>query len=296
MKHIYVSPHADDVALSCGGQILMNPDRCNDTLVLTAFTSEDASPGGATIKSSNFVDAIHAQRDKEDEAAWSSVGVPRRALGLPEALLRNSFPFAIIGSGAHLEIKRDLLAIIASYMKTYPDATFYFPAGIGRHVDHLLCRDVAIDLLNTHPEANIVLYEDSPYWWFRFLRRAHYRELGLISKRAHAIGSGICSIGLRRYLLRRDVPFPRGRKLFFAVLLGSLVRAARGVGTDLSMFDPTINTITVDNEILSRKRELVYHYASQLPMLFGSSADDLLSAYAKCFASETTIEFARYPA
>lgn len=291
MKHIYVSPHADDVALSCGGQILMNPDRRSDTLVLTAFTSDDASPAAATIKRSNFVDAIHAQRDTEDEAAWNSVGVPWRALGLPEALLRHTFPFAIFGSGSDPEIKGQLRDIIASYMQTYPDAKFYFPAGIGRHVDHLLCRDVAFDLLRTHAQARIALYEDTPYWWLRFLKKAHYREFGLSSSSAHPIHSGVCGIGLRHYLLRNDVPFPRGRKLFVAVLLGLLARAARGAGADLRMFNPTITTITVDHEVLSRKRELIYQYGSQLPMLFGPSVDDLLSTYAKCFATETTIEF-----
>ena len=40
LKHIYISPHADDVALSCGGQILSNPASKEDTLVLNVFTSE----------------------------------------------------------------------------------------------------------------------------------------------------------------------------------------------------------------------------------------------------------------
>ena len=295
VKHIYVSPHADDVALSCGGQILMNPDRGNDTLVLTAFTSEDASPAAASIVRSKFVDAIHDQRDKEDEAAWNSVGVPRHALGLPEALLRHTFPFAIIGSGTALEIKRQLLSTIASYMQAYPNAKFYFPAGIGRHVDHLLCRDVAVELLRTHPRARIVLYEDAPYSWLRFLRRLHYRESGLISTHARAIDSATRGIGLRDYLVRRDVPFPRGRKLFLAVLLGSLARATRGAAVDLRMFDPTISTVTVDDESLSRKRELIHQYASQLPMLFGPTVDALLAKYAECFGSETTLELSGRP-
>jgi hypothetical protein len=175
-------------------------------------------------------------------------------------------------------------------MQTCSEAKFYFPAGIGRHVDHLICRDVALDLLRTHPSAKIVFYEDTPYWWLRFLKNAQYRELGLDPSAAQAGRSSDCGVGLRHYLLRSGVPFPRGRKLFLAVFLGLLARAGRGASADLRMFNPTISTVTVDAEILSRKRDLVYQYRSQLPMLFGAHADDLLRMYRECFATETTIE------
>lgn len=295
MKHIYVSPHADDVALSCGGQILANPHRASDSLVLTVFTSEEGlSKGAVTRDQPKFVDAIHVDRDKEDEAAWNLVGVPLRTLGLPEALLRGSFPFSISRNARDREVSAILYDRLASYIRTYPEARFYFPAGIGRHVDHLLCRDVALDLLQNHTSAKIVFYEDAPYWWLRFLRRAQYRELGSGPlKRDSAEYSPENGIGLLQYLFRKNVPFPRGRKLFLAVYVGLMARAGRTSGVVLKTFRPGITTTIIDTETLARKQALVCQYKSQLPMLFGKAPDDLLRKYRNCFATETTIELVK---
>lgn len=297
MKHIYVSPHADDVALSCGGQILANPDHRRDSLVLSVFTSDENPSKQATTDQARFVDALHMDRDKEDEAAWNSVGVPRRALRLPEALLRGSFPFSITRSERDRQVMGELCDIIASYMRTYADAQFYFPAGIGRHIDHLLCRDVAFEMLRNHASAKIVFYEDAPYWWLQFLRKAHYHELGegpaTCDSATHSPTPGI---NLLQYLLRKDVPFPRGRKLFLAVYVGLLARAGRSSAADLKTFRPNITTTTVEAEIRARKRELVYQYSSQIPMLFGAAPDALLEKYRDCFATETTIELTKQPA
>ena len=296
MKHIYVSPHADDVALSCGGQILANPDHRSDSLVLTVFTSEEDDSGQAAVDQARFVDALHADRDREDEAAWSSIGVAWRALRLPEALLRGSFPFSIRRSPRDRQAMEELGDIIAAYMRAHPDAQFYFPAGIGRHVDHLLCRDVAIDLLRNRASASIAFYEDAPYWWLRFLRIAQYDEMGLGSAPSDpAIGLPTYGVSLLQYLLRKDVPFPRGRKLFLAVYTGLLARAGRDPRADLKKFNPKIATTTFGADILTRKRDLVYRYSSQLPMLFGEAPDALLARYRDCFATETTIELARLP-
>lgn len=297
MKHIYISPHADDVALSCGGQILANPDRRSDSLVLTVFTSQnDPSERAATNDQARFVNAIHTERDNEDEAAWKLVGVPLRTLGLPEALLRDTFPFSIRRSARDLQVKRDLHDTIASYMHTHTEAQFYFPAGIGRHVDHLLCRDVALDLLRSHAPAKIVFYEDAPYWWLRFLKKAHYQELGLgLASDDSANRLPNSGIDLLQYFLRNDVPFPRGRKLFLAVYVGLVAGVGRGARVHLETLNPTISTTTIDAKILAFKRELVYQYRSQLPMLFGERPDELLEKYRDFFATETRIEFVNQP-
>jgi len=296
LKHIYVSPHADDVALSCGGQILANPDHRSDSLVLTVFTSEEDNSGEAAADQARFVDAIHADRDKEDEAAWSSIGVAWRALRLPEALLRGSFPFSIRRSPRDRQVMEQLGDIMAAYMRAYPDAQFYFPAGIGRHVDHLLCRDVALDLLRNQASARIAFYADAPYWWLRFLRIAQYDEMGLRAAPSDpATRLPAHGISLPQYLLRKDVPFPRGRKLFLAVYVGLLARAGRNPAADLKKFRPRIITTTVEADILTRKRDLIYRYSSQLPMLYGDAPDALLARYRDCFATEATIELTRHP-
>ena len=289
-----MSPHSDDVALSCGGQILANPDHRSDSLVLTVFTSEASSKAPATRAQTQFVDAIHSDRDREDEAAWNSVGVPLRVLGLPEALLRGRFPFSISRSTRDREVMRELYDMMASYRRTYPEAQFYFPAGIGRHLDHMLCRDVALELLRNDGSTKVLLYEDAPYWWLGFLKKAHYREFGL-RPRTRDAGDSERSYGidLLQYLSRQEVPFPRGRKLFLAVYLGLLAGAGGGSSAELKAYRSTVATTTIDGEILARKRELVYHYRSQLPMLFGDAPDELLDIFRDCFSTERTIELVK---
>ena len=289
-----MSPHADDVALSCGGRILTNSDRRSDTLVLTTFTSKDASRRAPRRAQIHFVDAIRTDREEEDETAWNSVDVSWRALGLPEALLRGSFPFSISRSARDRQVMADLYEMMVSYKRTYTEAQFYFPSGIGGHLDHLLCRDVALELLRNDASAKVLFYEDAPYSWLRFLKKAHYRELGLrAGTHVSADHPGRHGIDLWQYLLRKDVPFPRGKKLFLAVHLGFLARAGRDWGGVLKAFRPNIATTVIDSEILARKRELVYHYRSQLPMLFGDAPDELLDKYLGCFGTETMIELVK---
>jgi len=275
---------------------LTNPDRRSDTLVLTTFTSQEASKGGETRAQTHFVDAIRNDREEEDQAAWNSVDVPWQALGLPEALLRGSFPFSNSRSARDREVMGDLYERIASYKRTYTEAQFYFPAGIGGHLDHLLCRDVAFELLRNDASAKVLFYEDAPYWWLRFLKKAHYHELELRAGARHSADHpSRHGIALLQYLLRKEVPFPRGRKLFLAVYVGLLARAGRGWGGDLKAFRPNVATTIIDSEILTRKRALVYHYRSQLPMLFGEAPDQLLDKYLGYFGTETVIELARRP-
>lgn len=294
MKHIYISPHADDVALSCGGQILANPDHSDDSLIITVFTSRD-NPASNTARRdrARFQGSVHADRDSEDDNAWTSVGVTLRLLGLPEALLRGSFPFSLSRSAGDRHVMAELQDLISIYMRTFPEASFYFPAGIGRHVDHLLCRDVALAMLARDASSKILFYEDAPYWWLRFLRKAHYRELGPAAARDVANAPGGAGIGLLQYLSRQWVPFPRGKMLFLALNTALLAGAARPDKSKLKTFSPTVTTKMLDEEILGRKRALVYKYKSQLPMLFGQKPDELIAHYEELFATERIIELSR---
>ncbi len=44
---------------------------------------------------------------------------------------------------------------------------------------------------------------------------------------------------------------------------------------------------------MARKKELVFHYASQIPMLFGDRPEALLTACRDSFSSEFAIEISR---
>src|SRR5258708_32746708 len=70
----------------------------------------------------------------------------------------------VIGGKVHsgdLWIDRELAQSLVALHDRLPDAVFYGPLGIGRHVDHQIVSS-AIDRL-IQRRANVKLYEDFPY-------------------------------------------------------------------------------------------------------------------------------------
>ena len=294
MKHIYISPHADDVALSCGGQIIANPDRCTETMVLTVFTSEAPVAEDRETASKNFASSINDLRNTEDRSAWVSVGVRVEYLDLPEALLRKRFPFAMFSSPGIEPIAGELVRLIRFWIASFPDATFYFPAGFGNHIDHLLCRDAAFQLLDDGSLNRIMFYEDVPYCWLSFIRKPHYRLLMRsvsLDKSSGALAARTDGLNMATYLRRNIVPFPRGRKLFGIVAFSLLLRTCAVVFSfPEKQYDATINPIPLSEDQMSAKKRLLFKYESQLPMLFGDNPESLLEDYSESFSNETIIE------
>jgi LmbE family N-acetylglucosaminyl deacetylase len=299
VKHIYISPHADDVALSCGGQILAGTVAHSDILVLNVFTSEgQPSPDQPGANERSFSGSISTDRDTEDRSAWASVGIETRHAMLPEALLRKKFPFAITPHKREAAIEDALFAVIAPLAASYPDALFHFPAGFGHHIDHLACRNVAFQLLDESVVARVILYEDVPYSWLNFVRRPTYDSLCRridLPEASRALANRPGGVALGAYLGKADVPFPRGKKLF------PLVCASLSIGSALSRsihkpYDGTVRRIALSDGDMARKKALIFHYASQIPMLFGDEPDALLDACRDSFSSEFAIEITRKPA
>jgi LmbE family N-acetylglucosaminyl deacetylase len=296
VKHIYISPHADDAALSCGGEILSGAIAREDILVLNVFISEGPlAPDQAGGIDGSFSGSISGDRDAEDFAAWDSVGIETRHAWLPEALIRRQFPFALLRHKAESGVENALHAIVGSLATAHPDAAFHFPAGFGNHIDHLACRNVAFRLLDEGIVPRILLYEDVPYSWLSFVRRPYYQ--GLLSRidlspasRALACRPG--GVALGAYLRQSDVPFPRGTKLFPLVAASLSIRNAFS-RSPAKAYDGTIRRIALTDRDMARKKALIFHYASQIPMLFGDEPDALLDAYRDSFWSEYQIEITR---
>jgi len=295
VKHIYISPHSDDVALSCGGRIIANPARGTDTLVLNIFSSENRNASkDASPLENTFHDSINAIRTSEDHSAWKFAGVQTHYADIPESLLRNKFPFSIFARSPDIDVENEIYNIVISFVRSYPDATFYFPAGFGNHVDHLACTDVAFRLLDEGALPKILLYEDIPYCWLRFIRNQCYKNLLYkvniknigISKIFRQDGAGVMD-----YLFQNVTPFPRGKRLFPIIGASLLVRRILGRKNNTDkLYCGYVNHNQLDDESIENKKNLILHYDSQLSMLFGNDFEKFISKYSECFAAETTIE------
>lgn len=164
-RALFVSPHLDDVAFSCGGTVARLADAGWRTVVVTAFTASVPDPAGFALACQldkglpATVDYL-ALRRAEDERFAQAIGVDRLVwLGLPEAPHRGyeSAPalFAERGEGDDVEgaVADGLRRILA---EERPDIVFA-PQALGSHVDHRAVVAAVLALGDDGP----------PVWWYR---------------------------------------------------------------------------------------------------------------------------------
>jgi LmbE family N-acetylglucosaminyl deacetylase len=179
-RHIFLSPHLDDVVYSCGGTIGVQVSSGLYPLVITVF-------GGippANTKLSAFALQHHRRwgadltkepgdiikvRRQEDAAALDYLQADYLWLDFPEAIYRgNPAQYTseeqILGGKIHpadQTIDRQLAEILLDLQSRLPDAVWYAPLGIGRHVDHQLVCSAADRLVQRG--TKVYFYEDFPY-------------------------------------------------------------------------------------------------------------------------------------
>lgn len=169
---IYLSPHLDDVALSCGGQIYDLTAAGRPVLVVTTMAG-DPPPGAlspfATLLHARWgLDAdVVARRRAEDAAACTALGADFVHWDFWDCIYRShprtgAFLYdsseALFGAvhGADTAV-RDALA---AKMSTLPPAARLFsPLSVGNHVDHQLVRAAAEICFG----PRLHYYEDYPY-------------------------------------------------------------------------------------------------------------------------------------
>jgi LmbE family N-acetylglucosaminyl deacetylase len=179
-RHIFLSPHLDDVVYSCGGTIGVQVSSGLRPLVITIF----AGIPPANTKLSPFALQQHrkwgadqtkepgniiAVRRQEDAAALDYLQADYLWLDFPEAIYRGdpaqyTSEEQLIGGDIHPAdqiIDRQLAEILLDLQSRLPDTAWYAPLGIGRHVDHQLVCSAADRLAQRG--AKVYLYEDFPY-------------------------------------------------------------------------------------------------------------------------------------
>ncbi len=172
---LFISPHLDDVALSCGGLVHRLTSQGQPLTIASVFTAD--TPVGQPLSSA--AKHVHwewqlgdsnpyAHRRAEDITACSVLGATPLHLGLPDAVYRHDgakrplYTNNFIGGEVqehdwqHLapRIKTALRAPIGAAQRVY------CPLSIGGHVDHVLVRHAVEELTEL---GDVTCYEDFPY-------------------------------------------------------------------------------------------------------------------------------------
>ena len=194
-RHIFLSPHFDDVIFSCGGTIGVQLSSGLRPLVITVFggvppANTQLSPlaqqdhrvmGFSPVQG---VGAAVEARRKEDEAAMDYLDLDYMWLDYQDAIYRGTPPYyptkeALIGGDvnpADLSIDRQLAQDLMALNERLPDVAWYSPLGIGRHVDHQLVSS-AVDRL-VQKNEKVYYYEEMPYVLQPGALNARLTELG----------------------------------------------------------------------------------------------------------------------
>ncbi|NPV56955.1 MAG: PIG-L family deacetylase [Anaerolineae bacterium] len=173
MQWIFLSPHLDDAALSCGGLIWRLTRRGDPVEIWTIFAGDP--PPGAQL--STLASALHKRwsagnnpvpaRRQEDLCACRRLGAQPRHFNLPDCIYR-SHPLDggpritsdedLFGGNPLLErrLLADLRAMLAAELPV--GARVVCPVTIGGHIDHRLTR-LAAEGLGMH----LWYYPDYPY-------------------------------------------------------------------------------------------------------------------------------------
>ncbi|MFN2140610.1 MAG: PIG-L deacetylase family protein [Candidatus Promineifilaceae bacterium] len=169
---IYLAPHLDDVALSCGGQVFLLAEAERPVLIVTVMAGDPPH-----LLPSDYARSLHdrwqfqmdaaAMRRAEDARACRILGADYIHWGIPDCIYR-TLPQgnqSLYNSDEELfgdihVTEMGLVEMIAGYIQDLPPhERLIAPLGVGNHVDHQLTR-LAAEQTNAQ---RLLFYEDYPY-------------------------------------------------------------------------------------------------------------------------------------
>jgi len=172
---VFISPHFDDAALSCGGCITRLVDDGVPVTVLTVFTADQESgrPLSRLAKRSHASwDAEHepfAARRAEDIAAMRVLGAERLELGMLDTIYRRSQSGKALYTSTHARLASEEIAqLVPELARRLQElgigqdegVRVFCPAAAADHPDHTATR-LAVE--QVVPRESLVLYEEYPY-------------------------------------------------------------------------------------------------------------------------------------
>ena len=179
-RHIFLSPHFDDVVYSCGGTLGVQVSSGLHPLVITIFggppaTNTPLSPFAQNVHSKWGADpakgalGVIETRRKEDAAALEYLQADYLWLDYPDAVYRGNPAYytsdrQLIGGKIHpadQAMEKELGQLLLDLQSGQPDSVWYAPLGIGCHVDHQIVCSAADRLVQRN--TKVYFYEDFPY-------------------------------------------------------------------------------------------------------------------------------------
>jgi LmbE family N-acetylglucosaminyl deacetylase len=165
---LFVSPHLDDVAFSCGGLAALLADRGWHTVLATAFTRSVVPATGFALACQldkglpPDVDYMALRRAEDAQAAAILGFTATHWLDLLEAPHRGYHSAPALFGDIHPAdgVAIPLGAALMELMAALDPALVLAPQGLGNHVDHQL---VIAAVLQVVPPGRIAFYRDTPY-------------------------------------------------------------------------------------------------------------------------------------
>ncbi|MCH4541912.1 PIG-L family deacetylase [Ochrobactrum sp. A-1] len=177
-SRLYVSPHLDDAALSCGGRISRDIANGDDVLVLNIFTADPPEEGLSPLAEHYHKEwsngaASYQVRRQEEVAAMGALRCQYINAGLLDAIYRRGDGGEFYMSNLELfakstpewdgNVKELIRKALQRMFQSRHWTTVYAPLGVGGNVDHIQVRDALVSLRNDIPNTDIMLYEEIPY-------------------------------------------------------------------------------------------------------------------------------------
>ncbi len=170
---IYLSPHLDDVILSCGAQIFQHVSIGRSVMIVTVMAGDPPD-----YPLSDYAQALHqrwqivsksvASRRDEDQTACAVVGAEYHHWNIPDCIYRRNpkSGYSLYSSDDDIfsaidPIENHLISRIQDLIVSLPKHhRLIAPLSIGNHVDHQLVRKAAE---RAGGKSHLIYYEDYPY-------------------------------------------------------------------------------------------------------------------------------------
>ncbi len=169
---IFLSPHLDDAALSCGGRIAGLTRTGKRVLIVTVMAGDPP-----TAVENDYIRSLHArweldrdataQRRAEDITACAILGADYLHWAIPDCIYRlnpaDGLPMYVSDDDIFGDVhpaEQPLVDEIARLLRALPPHSHCFaPLTVGHHVDHLLVAEAARLAFGDR----LLFYEDYPY-------------------------------------------------------------------------------------------------------------------------------------